>query len=934
LFSELISLKDGFMRKFIPRLLLLCTVLAALPSYADNKMRTAGGFAVSSSGAATYSIPIKVPAGVAGFVPTLALSYNSQGDNGLLGVGWTLSGLSAITRCTATVAQDGVNLPDGTNFDRFCLDGRRLTSSKYFDDDTVYQKDIDADRSQLTVAGRAFELTNALGQVADYGFTDDAFLARSPGVVYNPHPLSFEVLAIDILRSAQGQVMNFQYNQDAVNGELTPKRIDYPGTVASTSVALQNSVQFVYDSRPDVEIHYRGGMKFTSSVRLKEVRTYHADALASVYKLSYDQEPTAGRSRLTSVVECAGDGACLPPTLITYAPANAVAFGSPIQSAVIDWGQETGRAWVDVNGDGMADFCRVVGTSGAYKLACTLSTGNGFGETITSAVMDPGLVLGRAWTDVNGDGLPDYCRLTGTTNLKDSRAECILSTGTGFGAKVTSGILDWGIESKRAWRDVDGDSRSDFCIAASSLSNAATCAFSTGNALANPVMLGDPKPIGPPVAELASDAQNFFCRANANNDSTLQYKWCQFFGSYSYSDSSNLTLGWGGSAGRAFADINADGYADYCRVIGASGNSQLACTPAMSAAGSFPKNQTPAVDVISDILDPGSNIGRTWVDVNGDGRADYCRRLGSTNFTDSRIACTLANGGKGFGATVTSDVLDWGQDNGSAWVDVRGDGHPAYCRLTGTVNGQDSKLSCTPLLAGFGGAVQITSGLNNQISIAYKPLTDPSVYTKDTTAVYPQRDVVSGSYVVSSVTLQNGAGGVQTTSYQYGGDKADLTKGRGDLGFRWVQATRVETSLATRTEYAQVWPLLGLPTSVATLLPGAGLNGVLSQLSNTYGCVIPPGGFSCTDPTILATPSRGGFVPYVQTSVQSRWDLNGAVLPVVTTTIAADGKTGKVSIKTTSTSDGYTTRVQNVIGDFFGDGSVLDTTTTETRTKP
>src|ERR1700729_2653011 len=67
---------------------------------------TAGSFAVSASGASTYTIPIWAPPGPQGMQPHIALSYNSQAGNGYIGVGWGLSGLSSISRCNLTFAPD------------------------------------------------------------------------------------------------------------------------------------------------------------------------------------------------------------------------------------------------------------------------------------------------------------------------------------------------------------------------------------------------------------------------------------------------------------------------------------------------------------------------------------------------------------------------------------------------------------------------------------------------------------------------------------------------------------------------------------------------------------------------------------------------------------------------------------------------------------
>ena len=86
-----------------------------------------GNLVVNPDGAASYSIPIDVPPGTGGLAPKLSLSYSSSRGNGIVGLGWSLAGLSSIHRCNKTIAQDGT--PGRISFDtadRLCLDGSRL----------------------------------------------------------------------------------------------------------------------------------------------------------------------------------------------------------------------------------------------------------------------------------------------------------------------------------------------------------------------------------------------------------------------------------------------------------------------------------------------------------------------------------------------------------------------------------------------------------------------------------------------------------------------------------------------------------------------------------------------------------------------------------------------------------------------------------------
>ncbi len=125
---------------FIFSHLFATTAQAAVPGF------TPGEFSVDQNGGANYSIPIAVPPGTAGMQPSLSLTYNSRSGNGVLGIGWTLGGLSVITRCPANTVIDG--FIDGIDFeenDRFCMDGQRLIaiSGVYGEDGTEYRTELD-----------------------------------------------------------------------------------------------------------------------------------------------------------------------------------------------------------------------------------------------------------------------------------------------------------------------------------------------------------------------------------------------------------------------------------------------------------------------------------------------------------------------------------------------------------------------------------------------------------------------------------------------------------------------------------------------------------------------------------------------------------------------------------------------------------------------
>ena len=143
---------------------------------------TPGAAGVSPTGAATYQIPIHIPPGTAGIQPNISLVYNSQAGNGILGWGWNLKGLSAITRVPQTIYHDeqigGIKLDDD---DRFALDGNKLIMTNgvdYGDDLAEYHTTIET-FSLVTSYGDIgggpdwFEVKTKNGLIMEFGKTSN-----------------------------------------------------------------------------------------------------------------------------------------------------------------------------------------------------------------------------------------------------------------------------------------------------------------------------------------------------------------------------------------------------------------------------------------------------------------------------------------------------------------------------------------------------------------------------------------------------------------------------------------------------------------------------------------------------------------------------------------------------------------------------------------
>ena len=892
----------------------------------QSMVYTPGKFGVSPTGAATYTVQLAVPPGTAGMVPTLGLVYNSQGGNGLLGMGWSLSGLSAVTRCPETVAQDGVK--GGINFDandRFCLDGQRLIAvsgisggaiGTYGADGTEYRTEKDSFSRIIShgIAGSGpawFEVHTKAGLTMEYGNT-------ASSQVLAQGKTSARVWALDKVTDTAGNYMTVAYqNNDTTTGDYYPLEIDYTGN-AGLNQNPYNAVKFIYATRPDVTPRYLAGSLIQNTQRLMDVMTYAQGALVKDYKLTYDQSPATQRSRLTSLQECdATTTNCLQPTVIGWQSAGGNA--NPDTA----WGLRTasyntnalGFQMADVNGDGLPDViydaCDSVTCGRVHVL---LNTGKGtfaadqvWGTRVADINTNAG---GFQMVDLNGDGMADY-----VYDDVGGNSHVMLSNGSSLGADTIWGTRTESFNPNAGgmqFADVNGDGRPDLVYDSSTDGSYVRVLLNV-----NGTGFGTDTAWGLRTASYNTNAPRFRM-ADVNGDGLpdLTYDACDSVTCGRVHVLLNTGKGtfaadqaWGtrvadintNAGGFQMLDLNGDGMADYVyddvggnsRVMLSNGSSLGADTIWGTRTESFNTN----------------GGGMQFADVNGDGRPD----LIYDSSTDGSYVRVLVNvNGTGFG-TDTAWGLRTASYNlnglGFKMSDINGDGI-ADLIYDSSDNGSYIRV-LTSSAINDGVSLSVTNGLGSVTSVVYKPLTDGSVYTKGSGAVYPQMDFQGPLYVVSSVSTSDGVGGSYAVNYSYGGARIDLS-GRGFLGFATSGTTDPQSGISTTTSYLQNFPCTGLVSASQKLYGSEVLNTVAnSYMFGPTGTALSGStGTTCSSGSVPASGSPPQSMALVN-SVESSFELNGgALVTTVTTNSAYDGYGNPTSIAV-STGDGYSKTTAN-----------------------
>ncbi len=755
----------GWGRGSRPRVIAgLMLLVSSLSAEALTHIGSIAGTFSAEKGAATYNIPIEVPPGTAGMEPALTLSYNSQGGAGLAGMGWTLGGLSAISRCGRILAEDGTTSGINYNYtDRYCLDGQRLVlvSGTYGKDGAEYRTLIESGARIIshgaTGNGPAyFIIQTKSGQTLEYGKATDAFIRA------NGHSEAL-VWAQNKITDATGNYLTVHYIKNDDNSEYYPVKVQYTGN-DSAGLVPYASVEINYIERNQKPEGYIGGSYYKMTKILSSVVTKNQNDIHYQYDLIYkhrDDKP----SLLTGIKQCAGDGNCLPTTNFTWDEGQ---FSAQFFTAPESWGSAgtssltvQGPLVGDINGDGRSDILVPKGTS----VGLLISTGSSY-QHIRDIGVGSGTQLGLG--DINADGKADLILLRNNQNgLSASGINVRLSTGTNFGSEQNwSSLGDHQPGLNLVVGDVNGDGRADVVA-----------------------RFGKRPEVGEttPLISLAK-ASLFLSTGNAFTEKALGL----------ISQEGRIEL----------ADVNGDGLADWLY------NPFAKETTLITTANSGAQNTEQKFSV-------GLSKGESFESgfLNGSGTqfdthllsALTAQELMVGDFTGDGMVDLFSFGalyrssGVGFERVGNSNVTSL-SNTYLTLADANGDGKDD---LILSENGElKVALARNPWpdrITGF------ENGLGESIRISYNRL-NTAIHQADTTASYPNVPARSAQLLIDKVSRDNGLGGVVTTSYRYKGAKTDL-RGRGFLGFESITTHNQASGITSISHYAQNFPFTGLETS-------------------------------------------------------------------------------------------------------------------------
>lgn len=375
---------------------------------------------VGAMGQAQMSMPIFCSPGRQGATPQLSVNYSSSAGNGTFGYGYSLTGVSVISRSGRNFHLDGEQQEAiGLNSsDKLTLDGERLilVQGSYFAPNSVYRTENDK-FLKVTFTGTHFVVDLKNGGKLFFGITTSSTLEP----INSGNVLSWY---LDLSFDAMGNYIRYIYT--SYPGEVVLSEIQYSGFDCSINSTVTcglpkenpfNKVVFEYENTNYNDGVFIAGFETRKTKVVKSITSFADNVIARRYFFEYAHTPT--HAKLTQIREVNMANEELPPVNITWNEDGE----EVIERGLINNQLKHYRATGDFDGDGAKELLQINGELNPanaqflshnnfcvilkYKHRNNLSSPGFFTFRMATPTLPTGLISGVVVADVDADGDDD-----------------------------------------------------------------------------------------------------------------------------------------------------------------------------------------------------------------------------------------------------------------------------------------------------------------------------------------------------------------------------------------------------------------------------------------------------------------------------------------------------------------------------------------------
>ena len=343
-------------------LFLINQAIAAETEIAGSLKRDAN---VSSQGVLSYGIPVSIPNSLNGFVPKLTLNYNGQSSDGVMGIGWSISGLSTISRCQSgdTEPSRNMTIAEIVNYEaskfnggkqafelsNFCLDGKKLILTDSGSNNSQVEFHVENDEfSRVTLklyqngTIEKFIVTQKNGTIQEYAKTLKINEKKSSGQYVNKVVNGKELIYLWALTSSSdvnGNYWRVEYLDQNKSDGLYPKTIKYTGN--QNGALPLNAIDFEYIDRNQREkkISFYEGTTTIIDKKLSKLKISVNNKIKNEYKFQYEDVGVTNKDeiselRLKNINYCSlddmGNSSCVVPTQFKWTSYDKSYISQPL----------------------------------------------------------------------------------------------------------------------------------------------------------------------------------------------------------------------------------------------------------------------------------------------------------------------------------------------------------------------------------------------------------------------------------------------------------------------------------------------------------------------------------------------------------------------------------------------------------------------------